>query len=867
MATTPVLNIPHSSEKDLSGVAWQRWFFSLQQHVTAVGQIAWATINKTGASLLDFSDRKHTDLTSLNTSLYTHLTAAQAASITSYGNSDWHFHNSDRDSANFYGTSWTDLTDAGDSALHYHATDRDSANFTGTSWTDLTDAGDSALHYHATDRDSANFTGTSWTDLTDSGETTLHAHLLVTGLPTLSAGMVSKPVITNNGDGTLTLGIGTYSFFSTAAGALPIRQHSITAGLLSLTDESVNYIVADYNSGTPTVSVLLNTSTCNWTTIYPIARVFREGTHLDYISWDEEGAALANKIEKRVYCTKGYEAEPGGFALSEAATRTILNTAGNIWLGVQQNTLASFSSATHTCVLYYHVAGVWTRAAITQYNNSQYDDGTALHSLASSRYAVNWIYRSVNIDHPECYVVLGTSDYTAAEAVVAQPPATLPAEMLNVAFLIGRIIVKEGSATAYAIESVSSTILSVAGITDHNHLATLQGGTVDEYYHLTSTQHTDLTDGGNSALHYHPFQIDSDSFGLLNQTETTIAFDGTSTFTLGSVGATWSYYRSGIKYTITGSKTKVLATPMVDGTLYYVFIDATDGTLSSSTSSWTLEDTKVPVATVYWNNTLTPKYLLAEERHTVKISRRSHFYEHFLEGTRMKTVGALTGPTVSATADVDKTCGIDTSVLIDEDIVNTIAALTKPNGVTTSYLVAYRATATTWAWTYSNMPFPYNIGNVSNIIQYDNAGTMTNSTIGTGASKRWVNSYICFANIGGDARQFILPGRAQFTTLALAQAEDPSTFTFPNFISAEFYIAYRVTWVPTSGASSGSCVLAATPLMVKVAAVQTSGSGVSIDHNTLAGLDGGSVGEYFHLTSNEYASIRSDMWAFAAAQG
>lgn len=37
----------------------------------------------------------------------------------------------------------------------------------------------------------------------------------------------------------------------------------------------------------------------------------------------------------------------------------------------------------------------------------------------------------------------------------------------------------------------------------HNDTSGLQGGTTDEYYHLTETHHTDLTDGGNSILHYH----------------------------------------------------------------------------------------------------------------------------------------------------------------------------------------------------------------------------------------------------------------------------------------------------------------------------------------------------------------------------
>jgi hypothetical protein len=40
-------------------------------------------------------------------------------------------------------------------------------------------------------------------------------------------------------------------------------------------------------------------------------------------------------------------------------------------------------------------------------------------------------------------------------------------------------------------------------ITPHNNLASKQGGTTAQYYHLTSTQHTGLTNGGSTSLHTH----------------------------------------------------------------------------------------------------------------------------------------------------------------------------------------------------------------------------------------------------------------------------------------------------------------------------------------------------------------------------
>ena len=54
-------------------------------------------------------------------------------------------------------------------------------------------------------------------------------------------------------------------------------------------------------------------------------------------------------------------------------------------------------------------------------------------------------------------------------------------------------------------DSTDVTIsITGSGVTsNHNELDNLQGGTTNQYYHLTSTEHTDLTDAGDSSLHYH----------------------------------------------------------------------------------------------------------------------------------------------------------------------------------------------------------------------------------------------------------------------------------------------------------------------------------------------------------------------------
>lgn len=40
-------------------------------------------------------------------------------------------------------------------------------------------------------------------------------------------------------------------------------------------------------------------------------------------------------------------------------------------------------------------------------------------------------------------------------------------------------------------------------VLEHNELGAIQGGAVDDYYHLTLARHTDLIDGGNCSIHKH----------------------------------------------------------------------------------------------------------------------------------------------------------------------------------------------------------------------------------------------------------------------------------------------------------------------------------------------------------------------------
>lgn len=344
---------------------------------------------------------------------------------------------------------------------------------------------------------------------------------------------------------------------------------------------------------------------------------------------------------------------------------------------------------------------------------------------------------------------------------------------------------------------------------------------------------------------------DTHRLGFVDRVETTIAFnDSTYQFTLGDAGSGWSYYRNGVKHTINGDKTTTLTGSPPAAGQYYIYIDATDGTLTNSTSEWTLQDNKMPVATVNWDATLTPKYWIADERHEAVMDRAVHYYIHALDGAGAVSLPSLSGYTLNTDTDAAKTFGISASTLLDQDYLHELALVTDPDGLSADYVVWYRTAADEWAWKTSIMPFDYT---GAGYINFDSSGTQTE-----GQASRFYNSYLLMGGIEGASRYLIVSGRGEFSSLAAARAEDIAGFTWAGFEIDESVIVYRLTWeTSNSYSSTGKARLAAQPQQLQLSAVTNVSSGAGIAHNSLSGLQGGTLNEYYHLTSAEYTFLGS----------
>lgn len=330
-----------------------------------------------------------------------------------------------------------------------------------------------------------------------------------------------------------------------------------------------------------------------------------------------------------------------------------------------------------------------------------------------------------------------------------------------------------------------------------------------------------------------------DIYGFVDNSETTISFnDTTYEFTLGVTDTTFRYYRNGQLNTITGAKTVTLPGTPPTATKYYITMNADNGALSQSTTAWNLTtSTAVPVAVICFNDTLTPKYCLSDERHLCNWTRNQHSYQHLTQGTRFESGGALSGYTVapSSPADTDNTYQIAETIIWDENIRHTNAALTAEN----AFEIEYRSGAGTWLWESSDVPFRYT---TSGYIQYDNAGTMTE-----GAAGNFYVTYLLATNAQGVHRFVHIHGQAAYASLTAAQNASFSDLTLTGLQYQEAIALWKLIWSTNASYSTkGKCRLAVAPIRVQTA-IQSAGSipgygSMAMQNSDSVSISGGTVG-------------------------
>lgn len=314
------------------------------------------------------------------------------------------------------------------------------------------------------------------------------------------AGMLADPVVTDHGDGTFSIAYSVASLYPDATFQGVTSEYELaSAGPFAPTDGMVSYLVADYASGSPVYSLITDVELITESSVVPVLTIQREGVKLNILGWDSQARGLPNKIHQRLVKTERFSRQYG-LELTEGTpgTRYFTVAAGKVWYGATHALLGEIVStdgAPKEITGHYHVGGAWTSTPISSYNNTYYDDGTDVVALPASRYAVNWVYRSIGSRQRVC-VFLGSAAYKLSEAVASQPPA-VPASVASMGMLVGRIIVQQGAASATQIDSAFDLAFSPGTSMDHEDLSNRLGydsGT-GAAWHLTPTEHTEVTAG------------------------------------------------------------------------------------------------------------------------------------------------------------------------------------------------------------------------------------------------------------------------------------------------------------------------------------------------------------------------------------
>jgi len=302
-----------------------------------------------------------------------------------------------------------------------------------------------------------------------------------------SAGAISGFAITNNGNGTVNIASG-YALLRATNNENGILQKYLIPAVtnLALTDNVNNYVIVQYNAGSPNIVVVTDTNlitTTNNTLIYVVARY---GTTVNYLYAGEQNVDSNGKLRRRFLNVEPIKRAAG--AVIGFTNRTINTTDGLFYGGLTPYTTpllgATFTNA-------YNNGSVWTRqTAQTQVNNTQYNLNGVLTAMTNGRFRTDFVYIMVN-NPSVLYTVMGTSQTNSlANARLVTMPSSLPVELQRLGVLVGRLIIGTNNAAITEVSSAYEITFNASTVINHNDTGNIQGGAVGDYQHVTTAEKT-----------------------------------------------------------------------------------------------------------------------------------------------------------------------------------------------------------------------------------------------------------------------------------------------------------------------------------------------------------------------------------------
>lgn len=307
--------------------------------------------------------------------------------------------------------------------------------------------------------------------------------------------IVIIPTIINNWDWSITLWTDwVINFFTTANwDSIPVRKNMTTGATLTMTDNAINYVYADYNSWTPIYAVSTNAIQffTDWTK-QPVVRIVRYWTKLHTEDYDEYWLALSNKILFKNTTLAWFQRE-SWLVLSTSATRISTISSGSAWLWVRYRDNTSLvenkSWTSWTLEEWYLVAWVWNRSVVTSYDSSYYSDWTNRQTLWVAKYVAKYFFRDIWDDN-EVYYIHWNQHNLRADAINEPLPQVSPL-ISSHSLYVGKIVIQQGATNWTAYNRDWGTSLENAVVTDHENLSNiLQAGLWVTNWHISAWAQT-----------------------------------------------------------------------------------------------------------------------------------------------------------------------------------------------------------------------------------------------------------------------------------------------------------------------------------------------------------------------------------------
>lgn len=265
-----------------------------------------------------------------------------------------------------------------------------------------------------------------------------------------SSGFFYGGALTDAGSGNINIAAGRGYIRATADNNAQLLSFEWSAASnVAIPSNTVRYVYIKYNSGSPTYELSADEFAEDETKIMigvaindagTIDSVFNVGVRI------AEGIGNAGRWMRRVFGIVR-DARRGGLIFSTTGTRNVKCTAGHLWWGRTDYTIAAFdTNVSGSFPAYYQdsPSGWKESAAQTQWDNSKYDDGTGtLHALGANKWANLWFYIE-----PDGHIVCmygRTTNNTQAAAELESPPATLPNRLAVASVLAARLTFQSGA--------------------------------------------------------------------------------------------------------------------------------------------------------------------------------------------------------------------------------------------------------------------------------------------------------------------------------------------------------------------------------------------------------------------------------------